>query len=115
MTTPVAPTPVDPSTNPWNSMLSSDTQASNSIQATNAQTMGVMDSQIGAYGGTPSSTSTYPTMTNSYGLGTSSAPVVGSASNPSFNGQPITVDVPDTSSRGFNPWSLTGEANARGK
>ncbi len=58
----------------------------------------------------------YPAMPNSYGLGSQpSDPIAGAASNPDFNAQPITVAVPDTASRGFNPWSLSGEANSRGK
>lgn len=115
--TPVAPTPVDPSQNPYSQMLNTDGPAGQAIQNANAQSTSAIDSQINAYGGTPADgggNPAYPTMANSYGLGTS-APIPGSASNPAFGSQPITVSVPDTSSRGFNPWSLTGEANARGK
>ena len=75
----------------------------------------------------------YPTMPNQYGIGTQSmdssgqgsfgasavsggpaGPTAGAASNPAYGAQPLTSSAPDTSSRGFNPWSLTGEANARG-
>lgn len=55
--------------------------------------------------------SAYPAMANDYGLGA----IQGSAANPNYQNQPLTVTVPDTASRGFNPWSLTGESNARGK
>ena len=56
----------------------------------------------------------YPAMSNAYGLGQQVDPMAGAASNPDYATNPITVPVPDTASRGFNPWSLTGEANARG-
>lgn len=55
--------------------------------------------------------SQYPAMSNSYGLGS----IPGTASNPSYNSQPLNTSMPDTGSRGFNPWSLTGEALSRGK
>lgn len=54
----------------------------------------------------------YPTMANDYGLGQTS-PTPGSSSNPGFAQQDISVTVPDSGSRGFNPWSLSGEALSR--
>lgn len=57
----------------------------------------------------------YPAMQNSYGIG---APVGGSipgnASAQGFGAKPITNNATDSASRGFNPWSLSGESNARG-
>lgn len=71
----------------------------------------------------PSSASSYPTYPNDAGVGsqapfsgstqTPTTPMAGSSSNPGYLAQSINVQVPDTSSRGFNPWSLTGESNAR--
>jgi hypothetical protein len=63
---------------------------------------------------TDPSASAYPTMANDYNLGQQTAPVPGAASNPDYSTKPITVTMNDSSSRGFNPWSLSGEATARG-
>jgi hypothetical protein len=56
--------------------------------------------------------SSYPAMANDYGLGQAQA-APGAASSPSFGATDISVTVPDASSRGFNPWSLQGEALSR--
>lgn len=55
----------------------------------------------------------YPAMANDYGLGDTSSAFPGAASNPSYAQSPITTGGTDNSSRGFNPWSLTGEALSR--
>lgn len=56
----------------------------------------------------------YPAMQNTYGLGGPVAPAqAGSDSNPSYDSKPITSDAGSSGSRGFNPWSLQGEATAR--
>lgn len=62
--------------------------------------------------------SQYPAYGNQYGLGGAiSPPPSGAAPNTAQSdytgGQGVTVNVPDTSSRGFNPWSIQGESNAR--
>lgn len=60
----------------------------------------------------------YPAFSNDFGLGAPITPVAqptpGAQSNPGYLDQPINVNVPDSSGRGFNPWSLQGESNARG-
>lgn len=57
--------------------------------------------------------SQYPALANQYGLGRVTAQP-GAASNPDFLNTPISLGQPDQTSRGFNPWSLTGEALTRG-
>lgn len=62
----------------------------------------------------------YPAYPNAYGLGgpiddvPQSQPIPGSPSNPDYMEKPGNVTATDSSSRGFNPWSLMGESNARG-
>ncbi len=52
--------------------------------------------------------SAYPTMPNDYGLGTQAgAPATGNYNTTSEKGDP------GATSRGFNPWSLQGEALSR--
>lgn len=106
---------VDYGANPWGNMVSADTAAvgQNTQQAN--QNIGALTEQMGNYGGDGSS---YPAMQNSYGLGNygqQPTAIPGSASNPSYQTQPMNVVMPDSASRGFNPWSLQGESNARGK
>lgn len=103
--------------NPYDTQFAGDPAAT--LSATQgAQSMtNQLNSQLSQTSG-----QSYPTMTNSYGLGQMASAaanpvgaVTGSASAPSFAANPVTSVVPDASSRGFNPWSLTGEALARGK
>jgi hypothetical protein len=64
----------------------------------------------------------YPAYPNAYGLGNTSSftqapnyqanPAAQSAPA-SYQAQPVDISATDASSRGFNPWSLSGEANAR--
>lgn len=75
----------------------------------------VPDLQTPDTGNAVPSAGSYPAMPNDYGLGDQTGAIQGSAANPNYQNQPLTVTVPDTASRGFNPWSLTGESNARGK
>lgn len=111
-TAPVAPDTSD-AANPYVQMTNADSAAGNALNNSGNMVMQQEQSLLSGYAGNGSS---YPATTNDYGLGsTQSQPVAGSASNPTYGGQPITLTVPDTSSRGFNPWSLSGEANARGK
>lgn len=75
---------------------------------------------------------TYPTMQNSFGLGTNGAtspqgpgtgidniqplmqaPIPGNQSDPNYAVNKLAQAVGDSGSRGFNPWSTQGEANAR--
>lgn len=106
-------------TNPYAAMLGSDSAAATSgINQANQQ-MNNMGMQSQAFGGA-SQSSAYPSYPNSYGLGsqnpmsgyqpaapTQAAPMLGSTAP-----APTTSTV-DPSSRGFNPWSLQGESNAR--
>ncbi len=72
----------------------------------------------------------YPAMANSMGLGTTPSPAAGSMgggtptgpsigatpgnlSDPSFATKALSQAVSDSGSRGFNPWSMQGESNAR--
>lgn len=62
----------------------------------------------------------YPSYPNAAGLGSQNPNSGFSASTPAngdsgtaFSSTPITVNTPDTSSRGSNPWSFMGEANSR--
>lgn len=72
--------------------------------------------------------STYPTMANSYGLGTQgTAPAAstatpspttstaspGNPSSPDYATEQLASAVSDSGSRGFNPWSMIGESNSR--
>lgn len=101
--------------NPWEFMLNQDSQAATQNTAQANQNIGALTEQMGNYGGNGSA---YPAMQNSYGLGnTGQQPqaIPGTASNPSYQTQPMNVTMPDSASRGFNPWSLQGESNARGK
>lgn len=112
MANPVPPTPVNPAANPWNQTLANDSAQGQQAIANSQQTTALANQQLSSMG----DASAYPAMTNAYGLGSSqSSAIPGSASNPAFGAAPLTIAVPDTASRGFNPWSLTGESNARGK
>lgn len=108
--TPAAPTSTaSPSTSGWLAGAAQDVQTAD--QAISAQLQ-----PGGQFGG-------YPAMQNPYGLGSvvgggtsgGGTPTPGSASAPSFNTTPVTSNqaATDSSSRGFNPWSMQGEANAR--
>lgn len=108
---PVAPVMPTESQNPWTQQLNNDQAAGAMLDPYRQQTLSQVQGQMSNYAGDASQ---YPAMANAYGLG-QSQPIPGAASNPGYLSQPITVTVPDTASRGFNPWSLTGEANARGK
>lgn len=63
--------------------------------------------------------SSYPSYPNQYGLG-SQNPASGqgqAAPGTSYGAPPqpqLTQNAQDNTSRGFNPWSLIGESNARG-
>lgn len=108
--------------NPWDTQLSGDMNAQASLNqnaqmnATNLTNQATAMGASTAPGMTTSNGSNYPAMSNSYGLGSSinspTMPVGNSGNNYAQN--PINISMPDSSSRGFNPWSLTGESNARG-
>jgi hypothetical protein len=67
------------------------------------------------------SQSGYPAYPNSFGLGDTSstsgtgfAPAPSALSNPQlYAQQPVNATAADTAVQGFNPWSMTGEANSR--
>ena len=123
---PVAPTMItfDPNSlgsNPWNSTTSQDSATSgNMLQGANAN-LADLNSQLTDMGGQPvggnsagssNGGASYPAMQNAYGLGsTPSGAGMGSGSGGS---SPINISLPDTSTRGANPWSFQGESNARG-
>lgn len=79
----------------------SDSAYAQSQQSVGQQNLSNLQNQQQSIQGMDSS---YPAMANSYGLGTQ--PASTSQVNPNQSG------VADTS-RGFNPWSLSGEAMAR--
>lgn len=117
MTQPTAPVmqtfnPAVLGSNPWDSTVSSDSGAQASVTQGAQSTIAGLNGQISAMGGTPqtdpSTGSAYPAMANAYGLGSQSNVGAGVGS------QPINVSMPDTSTRGANPWSLVGESNSRG-
>lgn len=100
------------------------------------QNMSQLQNKISSLGGQDSgngmaTNNSYPAYANSYGLGTqvnqtsqaapqNAAPAPtqatpGAASSPDYLMQALNATAQNVASRGFNPWSLTGEANARGK
>lgn len=94
--------------NPWTQISQQDSAAQ--VSGTQAATQ--MQSQISdQMSSMQNDGSQYPALQNQWGLG--STP--GSASAPSYGAAPVTINMPDSGSRGFNPWSMQGEANARGK
>lgn len=60
----------------------------------------------------------YPAYPNAFGIGgdMNAQGVVGNAAQSQIGtpNAPITLDLADTGSRGGNPWTFSGEANARG-
>lgn len=109
----------DPSvygSNPWDQTVAQDTNYQQNVSQQNQMNLQGLNSQLTAMGGQavtdPSSGSSYPAMQNSYGLG--GTPPVAGAGTGSQGSSPINIAMPDSSSRGANPWSFQGEANARG-
>jgi hypothetical protein len=99
--------------NPWMDVASSDaTMAQEGIQ----QGQGKIESMQGQLESYQQQSGAYPSFPNSGGFG-SQNPFAGtpeeqgkpSMNVPSQNSSPL----PDSGSRGFNPWSLEGEANVR--
>ena len=81
------------------------TQSQQATAQTN-QSIANQTQQMNAYG--QASGGGYPAMSNSYGLGaTPQTAVPGTQSNPNYMANPNQTAVPDASSRGFNPWSLS--------
>lgn len=82
--------------------------------APDGSALGTDDTRIAQAQNTAQMNSAYPAFGNQYGLG-GALPSGGqpSAAMSDYSGQGVTVNVPDTSSRGFNPWSIQGESNAR--
>lgn len=113
MNQPAAPQDPSTMTNPYAAQASQDMAQGLSLNNSGNMVMQQQQQMLDNYSGNGSA---YPAMSNAFGLGSSqSTPIPGSASNPGYGSQPISITVPDSSSRGFNPWSLTGEANSRGK
>ncbi len=108
-------------TNPW--AVTSDTKnpyLAGFDSATDSALSGIPQVQKNIEGMQGQMNSQYPTYPNPYGIGSGSSQgdtgaVPGTASNPNYLTKPVSVTVPDSASRGFNPWSLTGESNARGQ
>lgn len=80
--------------------------------------------QFGGGSGGGQQQSGYPAYPNAFGLGDTSSfssqeqafnPQPAAVGAPSFQAQPLNQPASDSSSRGFNPWSLSGEANSRGQ
>lgn len=128
---PVATRAVEPDTNPYmrsggqsnyfsNPFASSTAQMQSQVpdmQARSNDRVTQMYGKLNSFDQN-SSGSQYPAMQNAYGLGgpmDQPEAVPGTASNPNYMEEGLTTTMPDSGSRGFNPWSLTGEANARGK
>ncbi len=99
------------SSNPWSSMGAQDQMAQTQGTQQANQNVNNLQGQMANYAGNANA---YPTMSNSYGIGEQPSAVPGQAAGPSFQTQPLNVTMPDSGSRGFNPWSLSGESNARG-
>lgn len=102
--TPV-PTPDQNTSNPYAAQGTTDASA---IAANTASAQNNINSAQSAQ-------SSYPAFPNSYGLGgsTAAAPAAASAPQGAYSSGAVTVNVPDTSSRGFSPWSMVGESNSR--
>lgn len=99
--------------NPWGSQLGADTNRGMGIAQNANQNIGTLQGQLQQLQGNPSN---YPAMPNGFGLGLQQPSIPQNyASSPGFMSQPLNTTMPDSGSRGFNPWSLQGESNARGK
>lgn len=97
-----APPDLSNLTNPYAAQQAADSASMLQGAQESAQRMNSLQGQVNAY----------PAYGNDYGLGSA---IPGSASNPDYGTAPVTITMPDASSRGFNPWSLQGESIARGK
>lgn len=98
-------------TNPWSAMGGQDQMAQATGTAQANQNISTLKGQQGQYAGDANA---YPAMANSYGIGNTTGAVPGQAAGPGYAQQPLNITMPDSGSRGFNPWSLQGESNARG-
>ncbi len=110
----------DPTTavNPWSTTAGQDQSALNAMQTN----MGgfVNSQQGGAAPAQPMTSAQYPSYSNAYGLGSGNpnsnfgqpAPSTGTSSA-NYATEPISVQVPDTSARGQNPWTYMGDAGGR--
>lgn len=128
------------SPNPYLGGLASANQSAVTQTPGLQQNMSQLQNKISSLGGQDSgngmaTNNSYPAYANSYGLGTqvnqqsqaapqSAAPAPAPAPTQTIPGSPTSQDdlmqalnatAQNVASRGFNPWSLTGEANARGK
>lgn len=103
-------------TNPWAINAQADQSAATEGIQGGLQNISDLQSQAAPLMGA------YPTFPNTYGIGSQSA--FGGAQPPAQSPQqslqintgaqpPQSPTPPDTGSRGFNPWSLQGESNAR--
>lgn len=99
----------DYGTNPWASLTDQANASLQASQGAQAQLPGIQ-SRVNALSGQAQSLAKpdpYPSFPNSSGIG-SQIPYPTAPSAPEQAG-PTPMD-PNASSRGFNPWSLTGEA-----
>lgn len=125
--------PIDPN-NPWADPTNTAALSKNSSYLPENYTVGGA-TKVNAYDGTPAdwtpktpsmpTNGSYPAMANSYGLGgqpaqpqaqtqaQTQAPVQGNTSDPNFAVKALSQAVNDSGSKGFNPWSMQGEANVR--
>jgi hypothetical protein len=74
---------------------------------------GGIDANQAKYDKTAAEGAAYPTFANSYGIGTQN-PFGSAATTGSSSSDASKKDDPSTdANRGFNPWSMVGEANVR--
>lgn len=92
--------------NPWTNVASSYEQSAGSAANTAATRIPEMQANV------QNMQSQYPTFPNQFGIG-SQQPFSLGASPPTTQPAPTSPSTPDAGNRGFNPWSLTGEANSR--
>lgn len=104
-------------TNPWAGVGEQDQAYATAQQGQSQQNMNNMQQTYNNYAG---QTAPYPTFPNSAGLGSQNAyaqpqPEISPMITPSLGGSQNTDSNlnTNTSLRGANPWSLSGEANAR--
>ena len=92
--------------NPYAAQATADTNAANQAQQYSQSNIQAMQGQFDKAAGN------YPSFPNTFGLGNSQGLGGAQATGPQG---PVTQPGNDSGSRGFNPWSLVGEATARGQ
>lgn len=99
-------------TNPYPDQAAQYQGMANNAQTSNS--IGALTSSYNSYAQTSGQgAGAYPSMPNAYNLGAQQSPPAMGNSGPTSSQAPLNITIPDASSRGFNPWSLQGEANSR--